>query len=294
MIEPKMEQTAVQTVSWNFPAVREALAAEVEKYKGLLVTAENVEDMERARREVVRYRTAIQRFKKKGREMYRRPMDEFTMHCDDLLQLVEAVERPLSIQLAAYEDRRVAAMENRCRVYFENECQNRGVEETYRGGFAILNKWTNKTQKWVDTMQDIDAQVEACLAVQETDKARQELWGLRWESLEAYAEKKSRDAGLTAPITLSSTPEKLERLELACGKARIDEMIARQAEKEARMKAAETPAPESAPEKQAFEPFTVTIRFTIRSEGDGRLLNEALQSLGGMRIDVVDEGGNER
>ena len=68
---------------WNQEEVKAYLKAVTEKYVGLVVTAENLPDMEKARREVVRFRTAITKFKADGKRRLKVPADQFAAQCDE-------------------------------------------------------------------------------------------------------------------------------------------------------------------------------------------------------------------
>ena len=108
-VEPKLK-TFDAVLEWNYAEIESYLKAVTELYRNLVVTDDNVEDMGKVKREVVSLRTHLQKFERATKTKLKKPVDEFTMQCRNLQQIVAAVEEPLNAQLQIYEDRRIAEM----------------------------------------------------------------------------------------------------------------------------------------------------------------------------------------
>ena len=101
-VMPKIEKQEFN-FQWNHEEVKEYLISATEKYAGLVVTDENLKDMEKAKREITSIRTAIQKFQIRGKSELRKPVNVFDEQCKELLKVVNAVEAPLKEQLDKYE-----------------------------------------------------------------------------------------------------------------------------------------------------------------------------------------------
>lgn len=171
---------------WNHEEVKKYLEEVTEKYVGLIVTDENLADMEKVKREIVRFRTAITKFKGDGKRRLKEPADRFARQCDELIRVVEDVEMPISTQLKKYED----ARKERLRESIVREYQAKASAM----GLDVANwqldedsKWYNKTQKWGDT----------CIAIDRLIKRQVEEQNAKWaaESVAKMAQDGSESAG---------------------------------------------------------------------------------------------------
>lgn len=140
---------------WNHEEVKKYLQEVTEKYVGLIVTDENLADMEKAKREIVRFRTAIAKFKGDGKRRLKAPADRFARQCDELIRVVEDVEMPISSQLAKYEDARKARLKESIVREYQAKASALGLDMA-NWQLDEDSKWYNKTQKWGDTCIAID------------------------------------------------------------------------------------------------------------------------------------------
>ena len=60
-------------LAWNMDDVKNYLQAVTEKYANLVVTDENVEDSQKALREVVSLRTGLKKFEREGKQLLNQP-----------------------------------------------------------------------------------------------------------------------------------------------------------------------------------------------------------------------------
>ncbi len=101
-VQPEMFEVAIKA-DWNKTSVQEYLLAVTERYKGLVVTDENVDDMAKTLREIVKLRTSLKSFKTKGMKRLKEPANNFSYEVDKLMDIVTDVELPLKTQLDGYE-----------------------------------------------------------------------------------------------------------------------------------------------------------------------------------------------
>ena len=230
---------------WNYADIETYLKAVTERYRNLIVTDENVEDMGKVKREVVSLRTHLQKFERETKTKLKKPVDDFTMQCRDLYQIIAAVEEPLNAQLQIYEDRRVADVKAQIHREITAKAQALGVRDAYLEQVAWNPKWTNKTAKWSETVVEIDHELVRLKAVQQADDDREQLRRDRQEMARMYVEQANAAYDLHSPLQVEEilTDDLLSR-----GLADMKEAIFQAAQnikaiEEAAVQQAATPVP---------------------------------------------------
>lgn len=174
-IEPRITVNQLD-FQWNYEEVKAGLAAFADKYKGLIVTDENLPDMEKARREIVHARTSITKFKTEGKKKLMEPANTFASQCDGLLAVVQEVEMPIVAQLRKYDEQRKEQIVARVNEYYQRRASEMSLDMKYwPESLPIQAKWLNKTQKWEDTCGDIDSIILGQINQQREDEARERL-----------------------------------------------------------------------------------------------------------------------
>lgn len=198
-VEPKLLSFDA-ALKWNYTDIEEYLKAVTERYRNLVVTDENAEDMGKVKREVVSLRTHLQKFERATKTKLKKPVDDFTMQCRDLYQIIAAVEEPLNVQLQIYEDRRIAGVKAQIQREIAAKAQAIGVRKTYIEQVVWNPKWTNKTGKWSETVVEIDHELVRLKAVQQADDDREQLRRDRQEMARMYVEQANASYGLRSPL----------------------------------------------------------------------------------------------
>ena len=187
-------------LQWNYTDIEEYLKAVTERYRNLVVTDENAEDMGKVKREVVSLRTHLQKFERSTKTKLKKPVDDFTMQCRNLYQIIAAVEEPLNAQLQIYEDRRIADVKAQIQREVAAKAQALGVREAYLEQVAWNPKWMNKTAKWSETVVEIDHELVRLKAVQQADDDREQLRRDRQEMARMYVEQANAAYALHSPL----------------------------------------------------------------------------------------------
>lgn len=185
---------------WNYADIETYLKAVTERYRNLIVTDDNVEDMGKVKREVVSLRTHLQKFERATKTKLKKPVDDFTMQCRNLYQIIAAVEEPLNAQLQIYEDRRIADIKAQIQREIAAKAQALGVRDAYIEQVVWNPKWTNKTAKWSETVVEIDHELVRLKAVQQADDDREQLRRDRQEMARMYVEQANASYGLRSPL----------------------------------------------------------------------------------------------
>lgn len=185
---------------WNYADIETYLKAVTERYRNLIVTDDNVEDMGKVKREVVSLRTHLQKFERVTKTKLKKPVDDFTIQCRNLYQIIAAVEEPLNAQLQIYEDRRIADIKAQIQREIAAKAQALGVRDAYIEQVVWNPKWTNKTAKWSETVVEIDHELVRLKAVQQADDDREQLRRDRQEMARMYVEQANASYGLRSPL----------------------------------------------------------------------------------------------
>lgn len=294
-VSPSIEHVSPQIISsevavtWNFEKVKASLEKTAEKYKGLVVTDENLKDMEKTHREIVKMRTSLISFRSKGRKEFKKPMDAFSSQCDKLLDIVASVEDPLTKQLDIYEEKRRNNVSEEIKREYKAKADAAGIREEFRS-LDIKSSWTNKTAKWSDTCIAIDQLVNAHRLVQQAADDQAELIENRREIALMHIELMNAKYNLTTPITADFVIEdKLATLSKDGIKTLIEdeairrnalETAARQQVEQATITAPVVMPPPPVATKPVTPagmwPLKMTVTFTLETEEQYKLIQELL------------------
>ena len=198
-VKPQVEKLAFD-FQWNKDQIETFISQYLEKYRGLVVTDENLEDMQKACREVVKVRTSIQKFSMEYKRKLKEPYNRFDKDCKEILELVADVEMPIQEQLAVYESKRKQAKRDFAINEYQAKARAMGLEEKF-WQIDIPEKWLNKGQKDSDTCIEIDRLIKSQLEIQESEQRKEQVIEQAKELLTLYVERANREYGLKTPLT---------------------------------------------------------------------------------------------
>lgn len=187
-------------LAWNMDDVKNYLQAVTEKYANLVVTDENVEDSQKALREVVSFRTGLKKFEREGKQLLNQPSHLFKSQCDELAIIIEDVEKPLRKQLDRYETQRLESLDNAINSEFDKKAEAAGLKDAYIVQFNIDKRWYNKTAKWSETTIAIDREVSRLLAMQTADEEKKKMIEEKREMVKAIVAMANSTSGLATPL----------------------------------------------------------------------------------------------
>lgn len=157
--KPVMAKDGTVTINGNFTEVAEKIKAIVDKYKGTVLTEDNVTYVKSVKSQFVSLRTAIERERKEYKKVYITPHSKLIdSMCDELQQLVAEGETSLTVQLEEYDNKRKEVLTKILKDYIAMNCD---LTEEEKAKVVLKKEYYNKTQKEEDTYNDIDAQIEA-------------------------------------------------------------------------------------------------------------------------------------
>lgn len=201
-VQPEMFEVAVKA-DWNKTSVQEYLLAVTERYKGLVVTDDNVDNMAKTFREIVKLRTSLKSFKTKGMKQLKEPANNFSYEVDKLMDIVTDVELPLKTQLDGYEKKRQEELEAKFSKEIELKAQAAGLRDEFVRDFNVDSRWYNKAYKWSQICKDIDAEISRLSESQLLADERVALIKERRDMAQEHINLANEKYGLSTPITLS-------------------------------------------------------------------------------------------
>lgn len=284
LVEPKI-LSADLSVQVNWDDVKKSLAAYIDKYQGLVVTDGNLDDSNKALREIVTVRTSIQKFEVNGKRTTKKPYDDFAAGCKELLKIVQQAETPLREQLDAYNQRRVVALVSKISGEYIQKSYDAGLRPEYTRTIdqAVVEidhpKWINKTQAWADTISDIDALVTEDLQRQRASDDAAELMQSRREVGQMQIMAVNQQYGLSTPITEEILTDDLLGNPIPTIKGKIELEAKHRASIEAAANQAAAPVMPSAPAAGFVPPAPFTppaapqvrvITVTFRAHNDAQ------------------------
>lgn len=187
----------IQEFKWNFAEVKQIIEGNIQKYVGLVVTEENLKDMETAQKEIASIRTKVDGFRKAVKKEMEKPYKLFEGEIKELLQLIEKAEAPLKNQTLQYEKDRIIAKEAELNKFAQTTATNMGVRPEY---FKIIipSQWTNRTARDSAIRKEIVTQIETMLESQRRDDEAKEMAKQRIDLIDGQCQVHS--AGLKTPV----------------------------------------------------------------------------------------------
>lgn len=210
----------VQRFTWNFEEVKAALSERIEKYTGLVVTDENLKDMEKTKKEIASLRVKVDAFRRQVKKDLDAPYKAFDLQVTELNRIISAAEEPIKDQLDKYEQQRIAAVRQELLKYAAQTALGMGLREE-NAHITIPAKWTQRTAKKTEVRQAICAELDRLLMEQNNRDAAEALAKQKAELVEQLCVSTSELYSLSTPVT----PGEIAYLVEDAGIAEIPDII---------------------------------------------------------------------
>ena len=171
--------------------------------KDLIVTEDNLKEMESRKKELSGTRTAIDNVRKKVKNVLKIPIDKFEEQVKVAIKDIETVEKPLADQIDIFEKERRAEKAEKIKEWVLAIADQHGLKPEYLAQVKIEDRYTNRTAKRIDVETDIRAQVvvlqEQQIAVERLERAKEE----KRKMAETLCEAQSKAMGLITPVSIT-------------------------------------------------------------------------------------------
>lgn len=159
--KPSMNKDKTIIVSGNFAELGKNIKAVVDRYKGTVLTEDNVEYVATLKKQFVSLRTGIELDRKNYKKAYLTPAEDLLdSMCKELLKIIDEGESALGKQLEEYDQRRKDELTIVLTEYVNDAVEKFALREEYASQIQLKKQYYNKTQKEEDSIDDINLQAE--------------------------------------------------------------------------------------------------------------------------------------
>ena len=204
----------VGRIEWNIDAFREGLTGYVQQFKDLVVTEDNLKDMEKSQKVLASVRIKLDKFRKATKADYEKPLKVFEMEVKTLQDIIADAEDPLNDQLKKYELNRVNAERLRLKGLAQEFAISIGLRDEYFFNFSVKNEWVIRTAPKGKTVRAIQENIEQIKQQQDLDDRQKEMDQLKQQQIEILCQTTSELYGLNTPITVQDCQYETKTCEL--------------------------------------------------------------------------------
>ena len=192
-----------QVFKWNKDEIKTYFEAQLEKYKGLVVTEENYKEMVSAKNEIVKYRTTLDKFCKEKKRELKRPIELFEEEVNEVLKVVYDAEKPLAEQIKYFDEKEAEAKTEAINKFIEKMVEKYGVREEYANQLQRDKRWLNKTAKMKDIETSIEGMMIEIAKRQQADDDYQQILAEKEGMIEFIVDTCNQQYELATPITFN-------------------------------------------------------------------------------------------
>ena len=297
MNELKVLNNIQGRIEWDSEAAKSYIVSIIAPYRGLVVTDDNVKDMEKTQNELASMRRKIDKFRKDTKKQAEEPIKAFEMEIKDIQKVIADAEDPIVDQLDKYELARVNDARNSIMVEAKEIAVHESLREEYMLDFVIDQSWTNRTAKKAFVSQGIIAKITELKRVQDLDDQQKQMEILKNKQIYLLCENLSEKYGLNTPIDplliypqtqmaeLEELPEIIEKAAQSQADIERNMMQTMAAAKEPEKEVVKEP--EREPEQEIEAGHVVIIRLVDVSEERLDCL-KTHSVIGGMKYEIVE------
>lgn len=268
-----------QVFKWNKDEIKNYFEAQLEKYKGLVVTEDNYKDMVSAKNEIVKYRTTLDKFCKEKKRELKIPIELFEEEVNEVLKVVYDAEKPLAEQIKYFDEKEAQVKTDAINKFIEKMVEKYGVREEYTNQLQHDKRWLNKTAK----MKDIEISIEGMMIEiskrQQSDDDYKQILAEKKGMIEFVVDTCNQQYELATPITFNECWDAVKDMPLDQARELINAKFAERNEMEDAARASitnETVEPSEVVETKTG--FTVTV-YDL-TEDDAKDLTDFLEMRG--------------
>ncbi|MCB6515022.1 DUF1351 domain-containing protein [Veillonella atypica] len=192
-----------QVFKWNKDEIKTYFEAQLEKYKGLVVTEENYKDMVSAKNEIVKYRTTLDKFCKEKKRELKRPIELFEEEVNEVLKVVYDAEKPLAEQIKYFDEKEAEAKTETINKFIEKMVEKYNVRAEYAEQLQRDKRWLNKTAKMKDIETSIEGMMIEIAKRQQADDDYKQILAEKQGMIEFIVDTCNQQYDLATPITFN-------------------------------------------------------------------------------------------
>lgn len=155
-------------ITANFDEVKESLNQSLEKYKGIIVTEETLQDCKKTQQDLSKVRNSIEGFRKSVKKDMEVPIKEFEAKCKELVGLIGEVEQPIKDGITIFDNKRREEKRNKAEEYIKEAIVKHGLDEKRAAKLTVIDKYLNLSASGKSVKEDIEQR--ALMLLQEQDR----------------------------------------------------------------------------------------------------------------------------
>ncbi|AQR95527.1 DUF1351 domain-containing protein [Clostridium saccharoperbutylacetonicum] len=153
----------------NFQDVKTSLSETIEKYKGIVVTEEGLQDCKATQKELAGMRNTIDDFRKTVKKDMEVPIKAFESQCKELIGLIEEAEQPIKEGILVFDNKRREEKRNKALELIEECIKEHGLSEKYATRLDVLDKYLNLSGSVKSVREDIEQRANSLFKEQEDE-----------------------------------------------------------------------------------------------------------------------------
>ena len=191
---------SIAVFEWNKETVLTWARQYAEKYVGLMVTEDNLPDMEAANKELSSKIKRLEEFRKTNKAQMEAPIKQFESEVKEVVAVIESVKTPIAEQVRKFEDQRRCEQASLVSSWIDEICAAVGLRPEYAKQISVAESWTNRTAVKSKVKAEIEAKATALMAMQSAADQAEELKRQKNEMAVMMCKLQSESAGLAKPI----------------------------------------------------------------------------------------------
>lgn len=152
----------------NFDEVKESLNQSLEKYKGIIVTEESLQDCKKTQQDLSKVKNGIEIFRKSVKKDMEVPIKEFEAKCKELVGLIGEVEQPIKDGITIFDNKRREEKKIKALEFIKEAAAKHGLDEKRASKLTVIDKYLNLSASGKSVKEDIEQR--ALMLLQEQDR----------------------------------------------------------------------------------------------------------------------------
>lgn len=228
----------------NFEDLKKLLVETTQKYKGYIVTEENLSLCKDTKNELLHIRTDIDTYRKNKKKELSKPIELFESQCKELISLVEEAEKPIREGIQIFDDKKRDEKKQTALNIIAESISKYNLTEKYANQLTVIDKYTNVATSIKGIREDVELRASSLKDQQDKEIERIEIIKDTIEnanknitaklSMEDFKSYISHDVSTKEIISeINARAERIKKSEVAAEELRIKkEIAAREAEAE--------------------------------------------------------------
>lgn len=163
-------KTTNATVNVNFEEVKTSLIENLEKYKGIVVTDDNLKDCKDIQKSLSKLKKDIDSNRKEVKKLLEAPIKNFEGQCKELVSLISEVDTPIKEGIAIFDEKKREEKREYAREIIKEALREYPLDEKYSGSLIVLDKYTLVATSKKGIKEDIFNRAKEIYKAQEDEK----------------------------------------------------------------------------------------------------------------------------